>query len=118
MNFGVSLSLPPETLVESHQNFAQYLYTLIDSGHSVQFSPDADPSSYLGTWTVPDSRKLPPGIICSRRLSDKPYNILMVQEIIDDILGVLAVLQDMPQSRPHARLNVTDACSLKPPPAL
>jgi hypothetical protein len=34
-----------------------------------------------------------------------------VQKFIDDIPGVLAVLQDMTRSRPDARLNATEACS-------
>jgi serine/threonine protein kinase len=34
-------------------------YALIDFGHSVQFSPDADPSSYLDTWTVPREQRAP-----------------------------------------------------------
>ena len=33
----------------------------------------------------------------------------MVQKFIDDIPGVLAVLQDMTRTRPDARLNATEA---------
>ena len=34
-------------------------YALIDFGYSVQFSPDADPSSYLGAWKVPRPQRAP-----------------------------------------------------------
>ena len=34
-------------------------YALIDFGYSIQFLPDADPSSYLGTWTVPRPQRAP-----------------------------------------------------------
>ena len=34
-------------------------YALIDFGYSIQFSPDADPSSYLGTWKVPRLQRAP-----------------------------------------------------------
>ena len=34
-------------------------YALIDFGYSVQFLPDADPSSYLGTWKVPRPQRAP-----------------------------------------------------------
>ena len=34
-------------------------YALIDFGCSIQFSPDADPSSYLGTWKVPRPQRAP-----------------------------------------------------------
>ena len=34
-------------------------YALIDFGYSIQFLPDADPSSYLGTWKVPRPQRAP-----------------------------------------------------------
>ena len=34
-------------------------YTLIDFGYSIQFLPDADPSSYLGTWKVSRPQRAP-----------------------------------------------------------
>ena len=34
-------------------------YALIDFGYSIQFMPDADPSSYLGTWVVPRPQRAP-----------------------------------------------------------
>ena len=34
-------------------------YALIDFGYSIQFSPDADSSSYLGTWKVPRLQRAP-----------------------------------------------------------
>ena len=34
-------------------------YALIDFGCSIQFSPDADPSSYLGKWKVPRLQRAP-----------------------------------------------------------
>ena len=34
-------------------------YALIDFGYSIQFSPDADPSSYLGTWKVMRPQRAP-----------------------------------------------------------
>jgi hypothetical protein len=36
---------------------------------------------------------------------------LLLQKFIDDIPGVLAVLQDMTRSHPDARLNATEAYS-------
>ena len=34
-------------------------YALIDFGFSIQFSPDIDPSSYLGKWKVPRLQRAP-----------------------------------------------------------
>jgi serine/threonine protein kinase len=113
-------------------------YSLIDFGCSIQFSPDADPSSYLGTWKVSRQQRAP------ETTTGKPFDPfaadvyqtgrtiygwcmvrykahsslcpatsngrLLVQKFKDDIPAVLAVLQDMTRSRPDTRLNVTEAC--------
>jgi len=93
-------------------------YALIDFGHSIQFLPNADPSSYLGIWTVPRQQRAP------ETTTGNPFDPFAAdvyqtsrtiygwcRKFIDDIPGVLAVLQDMTRSRPDARLNATEACS-------